>query len=82
MTTRGACFYIYVRLNHLIIQNSKNCMSERKMIMLKTGAKIRIRDRTGTIIYVNRLIKCYQVMYNDKRGELVSFEDVKEKTVN
>jgi hypothetical protein len=50
--------------------------------MLKTGVKIRIRDRTGTIIYVNRLIKCYQVMYNDKRGELVSFEDVKEKTVN
>jgi hypothetical protein len=44
--------------------------------MLKTGVKIRIRDRTGTIIYVNRLIKCYQVMYNDKRGELVSFDQV------
>jgi hypothetical protein len=49
--------------------------------MLKTGAKIRIRDRTGTIIYVNRLIKCYQVMYTKKRGELVPF-DYKEKAAN
>jgi hypothetical protein len=50
--------------------------------MLKTGAKIRIRDRTGTIIYVNRLIKCYQVMFNEKRGELVPFGNVKEKVAN
>jgi hypothetical protein len=46
--------------------------------MLKEGAKIKIEGKVATIIYVNRLIRCYQVMYNDGRGELVPFDAVEE----
>ncbi len=47
--------------------------------MLKEGEKIKIRDQTATIVDVNRLIKCYLVMFSTKRGELVLFDYYKEK---
>lgn len=76
----GACFITYVDLI-IRVYAKVRIVCERKMIMLKTGAKIKIRDRTGTIVDVNRLIKCYLVMYSKKRGELVPF-DYKEKAAN
>jgi collagenase-like PrtC family protease len=49
--------------------------------MLKEGAKIKIDGKMGRIIYVNRLIKCYQVMYDDGKGELIPFDHVADKKV-
>jgi hypothetical protein len=49
--------------------------------MLKVGQNIRINGQVGIIVYVNRLLRCYQVNFGGKRESLISFDVVgKEKT--
>lgn len=43
---------------------------------LKEGEKIKVNGKLATIIYVNRLIKCYQVNFSDKRSALIPFDQV------
>jgi hypothetical protein len=44
--------------------------------MLRVGQQIRIDGQMGIVVYVNRLLRCYQVRFEGKRESLISFKIV------
>ena len=50
--------------------------------MLREGSKVKVNGRTGTITFVNKALKAYQVMFNEKYGEIIPFKDIDKKAAS
>ena len=51
-------------------------------VMLREGSKVKVNGRTGTITFVNKALKAYQVMFNEKYGEIIPFKDIDKKAAS